>query len=162
MSHASNFTAGHESRCHEIGRARLDYPAGHIEADNRLSWLLGRVEAVWGDRPLYVHLTRDPDAVARSFLDRADRGILLAYRTEILLGAPRRNKTSSLLDFCHDYVETVTANIRHFLRDKPHVAHVALETAEVDFARLWDRIGAAGDKAADCAEWQVRHNATLA
>ena len=62
--HLSNWTSGHETRTHLLGPARLAYPDGHIEADNRLSWLLGRLDEAFGDRAAYVHLTRDPEAVS--------------------------------------------------------------------------------------------------
>ena len=107
-----------------------------------------------------MHLVRDPEATARSFLKRADRGILLAYRTQILMGAPRRNPGAGDLEFCRDYVGTVTANIRAFLRDKPRTMVVRLEEVATDFPRFWDWIGAEGDAVAAQAEWEVRHNAS--
>lgn len=158
--HATNFTAGHETRTHLTGPDRLAYPPGHIEADNRLSWLLGRLEAVWGDRAVYVHLTRDPEAVARSFERRFDRGIIRAYHTEILMGAPRRSRDLPPIEFCRDYVATVTANIEAFLRGKSRVHRVRLESAKQDFAAFWQAIGAEGDLAAALAEWDIRHNAS--
>lgn len=160
-SHITNFTVSHEGRTAATGPARLAYPPAHIEVDNRLAWILGRLDAVWGPRPLYVHLSRSAEATAQSFAQRADRGILLAYRTDILMNAGRLNPGATPLDFARDYVETVTANIRLFLRDKPHVEHVTLEDGARGFARVWDRIGAEGDLQAALAEWSVRHNATL-
>ena len=47
-THIDNFSAGHETRSHLSGDARLDYPDRHIEADNRLSWLLGRLDRQYG------------------------------------------------------------------------------------------------------------------
>lgn len=157
--HATNFTARHESRTHLTGIERLDYPAGHIEADNRLSWLLGRLDATWGTRPLYVHLTRDAEETAQSFADRSDRGIMLAYHSEILMHAAVLNKTATTIDYCRDYVATVTSNILLFLRDKPYVETVSLHTIESDVSRVWDRIGAQGNFDAALSELRVRHNA---
>ena len=65
--HITNYSAGHELNTSEVGRARLDYPEDHIEVDNRLSWLLGRLDQAYGDRAFYVHLTREEEATARSF-----------------------------------------------------------------------------------------------
>lgn len=158
--HATNFTASHESRSHLTGEARFAYPAQHIEADNRLTWLLGRLETTWGKQPLYVHLKRDPEATAQSFAKRAHRGILHAYRTTILMGAGKLNKSTEIIDFCRDYVQTVEENIALFLRDKPNVAHVTLETAQADFTDFWDRIGAEGNLDAALQEWDVKHNAS--
>ena len=36
------------------------------------------------------------------------------------------------LDICHDYIDTVTSNIGHFLAGKPHVANVAVETGKAE------------------------------
>jgi hypothetical protein len=161
MEHATNFTAGHESRRHFIGTERLAYPTGHFEADNRLSWFLGRLDATFGTAPLYVHLTRDVDAVVRSFAERADLGIMKAYREEILRGPRRVMKRVPNEDIARDMVETVTANIQYFLRDKPNTMQFRLEQAATDFPALWERIGATGDFDAAKAEWGVRHNATV-
>lgn len=158
--HISNFTAGHETRTHLTGAARFAYPLHHIEADNRLSWLLGRLNRIYGRDALYVHLQRDPEEVARSFERRAHKGIMLAYRTDILQRAVNRNRQTPMIEFCRDYVETVTTNLQDFLADKPHQMSFRLETGKADFATFWDRIGAQGDAAAAIAEWDKRHNAS--
>ncbi len=163
MEHATNFTAGHETRRHCVGAERLAYSTAHFEADNRLSWFLGRLDAAFGKAPLYVHLTRDADAVVRSFAGRADMGIMRAYREEILRGGHRRSqKGVAVEDFARDLVDTVTSNIEHFLRDKPNTMHFRVEEAATDFPALWNRIGAAGDLSAAMAEWETRHNASAA
>ena len=71
--HATNFSVGHESRKRLIGAERFAYADNHIEVDNRLSWMLGRLDDHYGERARYVHLTREREAVARSFLQRWDR-----------------------------------------------------------------------------------------
>ncbi|SDE01819.1 hypothetical protein [Limimaricola pyoseonensis] len=158
--HLSNWSAAHESRTHLTGPDRLAYPPRHIECDNRLSWFLGRLARDWGDRAAYVHLTRDPEAVAQSFARRANQGILRAYRQDILAGAARRAPNRPLIDTCRDYVDTVTANIEGFLATRAHVMQMRLETLETDFDRLIDWIGAEGDLTAARAELMTRHNAT--
>lgn len=65
LSHASNVTVGHESRNHLID-GRLDYPDDHIEIDSRLAWFLGPLDERFPDA-LYVHLRRNPDAVAETY-----------------------------------------------------------------------------------------------
>ncbi|EAR49773.1 hypothetical protein OG2516_04728 [Oceanicola granulosus HTCC2516] len=159
-AHLTSHGAGHETRTHLTGPDRLAYPSPHIEADNRLSWFLGRLDETWGDRAAYVHLTRDPEAVARSFVARPNPGILRAYRTGILLGAGWKAPAPDPLVLARDYVDTVTANIRHFLRDKSRVMELRLETLEDDLPRFLDWIGATGDLAAARAEIAHRHNAT--
>jgi hypothetical protein len=155
--HIVNFSAGHETRLRCIGAPRLAYPERHIEADNRLAWLLGRLERAYGARAWYVHLTREPGATAASFARRAEFGIMKAYREGILLDGEAGQSAEALAE---DYLETVTANIALFLRDKPHVLQVRLEHAQDDFRRFWAWIGAQGDLAAALAEWRVRHNAS--
>ncbi len=157
-AHAQNFSAGHETRTHLTGPARFDYPAHHIEADNRLSWLLGRLDRTYGTEAFYVHLIRDPETVAASFVKRADKGIMRAYRSDILMRADHRNKDATLHDFALDYVDSVTENIRLFLRDKPATMQVRLETVEQDFAAFWDRIGAQGSIENALSEWQTFYN----
>jgi hypothetical protein len=155
--HISNYTAGHETRVHLIGAGRLAYPERHIEADNRLSWLLGRLERTYGDRAAYVHLTRDRAASAASFAKRAGFGIMKAYRDGILLeGEPGQ----SAYDVALDYLDTVDANISQFLAGKSRRMAVRLEHAEADFATFWRWIGAEGDLERALAEWGNRYNAS--
>lgn len=108
----------------------------------------------------YVHLTRDPEAVAQSFAQRASQGILKAYRNEILARSRIKARRTPLIDFCRDYVETVNANITHFLRDKSHVMDMTLETMPDDFEQFVGWIGAEGDLSAARAELAISHNAT--
>lgn len=151
----TNFSAGHESRIHEMGAARLAYPPRHIEADNRLTWQLGRLDEAWGDRAWYVHLTRDRDAAAASFARRNHFGIMQAWREGVLLGAE-----ADPLALAHDYLDAAEANIRCFLRDKSKVMEARLENLEDDFVRFWEWIGAEGDLEAARAALRIRHNAS--
>lgn len=156
--HMTNYTAAHESLMSELGEARLAYPVGHIEADNRLSWLLGRMHERFDDeRTFYVHLRRDDDATARSFVRRWGRGIIKGYAKRILSGS---TKTHDRYDICLDYVNTVNANIAAFLESRSNWMPFQLETATEDFPVFWDRIAAEGDYDAALAEWGVRHNAS--
>jgi hypothetical protein len=159
-AHFTNWTAGHETRTDRLGAARLAFPPGHIEIDNRLSWLLGRLDQVWGNDAAYVHLLRDPDEVARSFANRASQGILRAYRTDIISRRTEMRARARMIDFAQDYVATVTSNISLFLRDKRHVMAMRVDSFGTDFDAFCAWIGAAGDLAAARAELAVRHNAT--
>lgn len=157
-SHMTSHTAGHETRIKLIGDDRLAYPPDHIEADNRLTWLLGRLEDRYGDDAYYVHLTRDPMATAQSFVARYDRGIIHAYRTAII---NRPSARIEPLTMALDYVHTVERNIAAFLAGKSHTLVFRLEHAHEDFRTFWDWIGATGDLDAALAEWDVRHDATV-
>jgi hypothetical protein len=68
--HMTNFSTGPQSRWELLFDDRLAYPQNHIEADNRLSWLLGRLHDRFGTQAYYVHLVRDREATAESFSKR--------------------------------------------------------------------------------------------
>lgn len=152
----TNYSCAHESRSALIGKARLDYPRNHIEADNRLSWLLGRLDRTYGGDAFYVHLKRNESDAARSFARRCSRGIMRAYARGILTGRRRRRDPLSVAE---DYCRTVNANIELFLRDKPQRMTVTLGSLRQGFAAFWRRIRAEGDYAAALAELEVVHNA---
>jgi hypothetical protein len=157
--HISNYSSGHETRTQHVGNARFAYPVAHIETDNRLSWLLGRLESHYGDSAYYVHLQRDLLATARSFVKRHDKGILHAYRTAILMGASKDlPKEADFLPVCVDYCLTVTANIEAFLANKTHRFSFHVESAEADWVRFWEWIGAEGDLPAALQEWSIKYN----
>jgi hypothetical protein len=155
--HIRNYTAGHETRLRLIGPERLAYPDWHIEADNRLSWLLGRLDRAFGDAARYVHLTREPQRAATSFAKRSGFGIMKAYREGILLDG---EANQSEHDLALDYLDTVEANIALFLRDKSRTMTFQLEEAHLDFVRFWQWIGAEGDLDKALAEWETSYNAS--
>jgi hypothetical protein len=149
--HITNYTVHHESRILLTGKARLDYPARHIEIDNRLAWLLGRLDKAYGKQAFYVHLTRDPIKVAESYARRRHFGIAKAYYEGILLGA-RGADTEVVL---RDMVHTVTTNIEHFLRDKPNRMLIRFEDIKTEFPKFWSWIGATGDLDAALPEFDI-------
>jgi hypothetical protein len=154
--HINNFSCAHESRASLTGRLRLDYPDHHIEADNRLSWLLGRLDKRYGDNAYYVHLTRDRKASVTSFVKRAHFGIMKAYREGQLMGGQGQSPE----EIAEDYLETIETNITLFLKDKPNKSLFRLEQSTQDFQLFWHRIGAQGDLQMALAEWQILHNAS--
>lgn len=155
--HIHNYTAAHESRITLIGEQRLAYTANHIEADNRLCWFLGRLDRTYGDNAFYVHLTRKPELTAASFVKRRGFGIMKAYREGILMdGEPEQ----SARDHALDYIETVEANIKHFLHGRRRQMTFQLENAKAEFTAFWDRINAEGDLKMALAEWDISHNAS--
>ena len=154
--HITNYTSSHESRSQLYGEERLDYPENHIEADNRLSWLLGRLDEKYGDDAFYVHLKRDENKTAASFVKRYRKGIMKAYK-RILHGLPwNADQHAVALDYCH----TVNSNIRTFLKDKSKTLTIDIENGKEGFDKLWDLIGAEGDKEKALAEFDIRHNAS--
>ncbi|MEJ1353626.1 MAG: hypothetical protein RPU39_02875 [Candidatus Sedimenticola sp. (ex Thyasira tokunagai)] len=155
--HITNYSAAHESRIQLIGDKRLAYPQNHIEADNRLSWLLGRLEHTYGNRAHYLHLRRDPTLTSASFAKREEMGIMKAYREGILLGGEPGQPAR---DVAADYIDTVESNIELFLRDKSHQMTFHLENAKEDFGRFWEWIGAEGNREQALMEWDTHHNAS--
>lgn len=157
-AHIANFSSAHESRCALLGPARLAYPENHIEADNRLSWLLGRLEKAYGNKATYIHLKRDVMETAESFVKRYERGIIKAYRgSGILMGLPEAQHP---LDVALDYCETVNSNIEVFLRDKTNKMTFHLEEAKSDFSVFWNLVGAAGNLENALNEFDTKHNAS--
>jgi len=161
-SHITNFTCGHETKTSLTGRDRLRYSDNHIEVDNRLSWLLGRLDGEFGDTAFYVHLFRDADAVARSYSKRAVSGIAFAHgimraHAEVLLYV---NPLMHPMELARDMVNTVRSNIQMFLKDKTHKMNFKLENYKEDFPKFWAAINAQGDYQAALDEFLVRHNAS--
>jgi len=154
--HITNYTSAHESRSGLVVELHFDYPYSHIESDNRLSWLLGRLDRRFGDRACYVHLSREVGAVAASWAKRSYTGMMNAYRHAILWHCP---KDATPVEVALDYCDTIEQNIRLFLRDKTYWMEFRLEEGRDRFPEFWQRIGAEGDFAAALAEFGVRHNA---
>lgn len=157
-SHIRNFSAGHETRSKFLGLERFNYPSQHIEADNRLSWLLGRLELAYGNNARYVHLIRDDVATAQSFVRRYNSGIIKAYRgSGIIMGLP---EASNPMAVALDYCQTVNSNIELFLANKTNVMQIKLERAKQDFTEFWHWIDAEGNLNDALAEFDVMHNAS--
>lgn len=155
--HITNYSASHESLCQFIGDQRLAYADNHIEADNRLSWFLGRLDSKYGDSAFYVHLSRDLNQTVESFSRRDGFGIIKAYKEGVLLEG-QQNQTPH--DIALDYINTVEANIQHFLKDKTNKMNFSLESARDDFKLFWQKINAQGDLQKALLEWDVNHNAS--
>lgn len=154
-AHISNYTSAHESLAAHIGEARLQYPGNHIEADNRLSWYLGRLDSLYGKEAFYVHLTRNEEETAVSYARRYGTGIMEGYSKGILI-EHELDETSA--DLARDYCHTVTKNIELFLRDKPKQMAFRLEDASRDFATFWSEIEAEGDFDAAQGEFSQKYN----
>lgn len=155
--HITNYSSAHESRCALIGEQRLAFSDNHIEADNRLSWILGKLDAAYGDDAFYVHLSRDKNQTAASFAKRGNFGIMKAYREGLLM---QTDENDTALELARDYIDTIESNIALFLKDKTRILEFTLENAEQDFKQFWQAINAEGDFDAALAEWQTSYNAS--
>lgn len=160
--HITNFTSDHESLSNALGDARFQYPDQHIEADNRLSWQLGELYDHFGDEAFYVHLKRDPDKVAESFTRRflAPRSVIDAFAEGIRMRNIFDLSPEEKKQVCLDYVNTVEANVRHFMSNKTNVMTIDLEQIDEQFPAFWKQIGAEGNLAKALEEFKVRHNSS--
>ena len=149
--HVTNYTAAHESG--RWNRYSLEYPENHIEVDNRLAWFLGRLDNRYPGA-FYVHLLRDEEATTRSYALRAK------MPTQIVHGfmfAIKQGQHGDPARESREMVATINANIRHFLREKPHMT-IDIETADKSFPAFWERIRAEGRLDAALGELKKRHN----
>jgi len=170
---ATNYTCSHESGREDF--YAWNYPDNHIEVDNRLSWCVGRLHERFPDA-YYVHLLRNREDVVRSFAERGIRQwcqILHGWVFAIKQGYPVKRgrpvapgalealkQQVDLEREAAEMVDTINANIRHFLRDKRH-ATVWIERPERGFPAFWRDIGAHGDLDAALAVLKRRFNAGI-
>lgn len=156
--HITNYTSGHETRNHRVDH-RLDYPDGHIEVDNRLAWFLGSLDWRYGDDPVYVHLRRDPEAIASSCTHRFynGAGLMNAWSAGIIR-RKHQPDPGDRMRFARAFVTTVNDNIDAFLADKTKVVRLWIEHPHDAFDQLWHMIGADGDRAAAHDELGRVHN----
>ncbi len=140
---ATNFTSGHETQAGTF--YSLEYPGQHIEADNRLSWMLGALGARYPEA-LYIWLIRRREEMAASFAERNDYP-----------GASIKGFGAGILElgdrFHEERYETAlrmwdiaNANIAEFLGAE-HRLHRKVWTHELayEFPSLWEWLGCEGD-----------------
>ena len=154
--HFDNYSSGHETLIKQVRHQRLSYPKNHIEADNRLSWFLGRLDDQYGDNAFYVHLTRDIDLTVNSFIKRMDFGIMKAYKEGILMHSSKTTVPNE--EIARDYVDTTNRNINLFLKDKTKKMNFMVESANQNFSEFMARINAKGELQLALDEWSTRHN----
>jgi hypothetical protein len=155
----TNYTVGHETQARQV-KNRLGFPDHHIEVDHRLAWFLGTIDVMYRDEPVYVHLTRNPDKVARSWAAKAKhKPGQAATWSETVIYQPQKKiaplVTAKLM------VESVNHNIDLFLKDKTKVVRMRIEDPHDAFDEFWRLIGAEGNRRKAHDELKVRHNALL-
>lgn len=165
LGHATNYTTGHESRWLEWQNTmRLNYPAQHIEVDNRLGWITGLLQQKFGDRDdvCYIHLRPSRKDVAKSFAHRCKPGPMgLLENFGIIFSRPPRQMTiPQRTEVALGMIDAVTANIDLFLRDKPHKADMRIATARDQFPGIWKMLGCQGSLKNALNEFNTRHNAS--
>lgn len=161
-SHATNFSSGHESLSRRLGADRFNYPDNHIEADNRLSWLLGSLDERFGNDAVYVHLVRNREDTIRSYNRRWIRNgsLIRAYCEGIQQIALHRLDRDRRLAVVEDFYDRVNENILHFLKDKDNKLTIHIENAREEFPEFWVMIGAEGNLDKALESFEQRHNSS--
>lgn len=160
--HMSNYTASHESLVRNFGEARFHYPDNHIESDNKLSWHTGLLNNKFPKDVFYVHLKRNRDAVAKSYLKRfyQPSSTIDAFCEGFRSTPPEKLNKEQRLQACFDYVDTINANVAHFIKDKPNSMTIHIENINNEFPVFWEKIGAKGDLNKALDEFKIKHNAS--
>jgi hypothetical protein len=136
----------------------MAYPNQHIEVDNRLSWLVGRLPK----DAYYVWLRRNREDIEKSFANYPKSEILSTFWFGIL---QRREPSIDALFLIRNYLDSVEANIALFLDS---VKRSAAGTREIwidnnlksSFLEFWEDIKAEGDQEAALGELELKHNST--
>ncbi len=158
-SHITNFSSDHEGLSRSID-GRFNYPDGHIEADNRLSWFLGSLDKAYGNEAYYVKLYRDKEATSNSFNRRWNlkTSIIYSFSEGILMTPVKKLTEDNKKAVCDLYYDTIYDNIDMFLKDKDHKMEIQLEEIKSGFKDFWEWIGAEGDLDAALKEFDTKHN----
>lgn len=157
--HITNFSTAHESRANKLNDERVNYPAHHIESDNRLLWFLPRLENHFIDKPcFYVHLKRDDEEVAQSYSKRYSKGLIMpAYSEGIILNGPPLTDEWKLV-YARDYVRNANETIAKFLEKKENFIDIDIDNLEEGFKVFWQKIGAEGNLNSALNELNQKYN----
>lgn len=157
--HAENFTASHESRSRLLLPERLNYPANHIEVDNRLSSYLPLLGQAYSEDTGYVFLKRDQSKSAASYTQRWNLSISVvrAHATATLM-SPGPKTPEERLAISEDYIQLTTRKIEDFLSRQPRTVVVDLDTLTEDFSRFWADFGLQGSLEGALDELKIHHN----
>jgi len=161
--HITNYSASHESLTDKLGKKRFAFPVNHIEADNRLSWQLGHLDQKYGKAAFYVHLKRNKQAIAHSYMNRflMPKSMIYAYANGIKKQPPEGLSKAEKYEICLDYVDAVNTNIELFLKDKPQQITIDLNDIETGFKKFWKDIKAEGDLNLARSEFEKKHNKSI-
>lgn len=155
--HITNYTSGHETRADKIND-RLKYPSNHIEVDNQLSFMLGRLDEQYGNEGAYVHLKRDLCDTAKSWVKKenmhARKGRIWFYKRQVILGKGKYDQ----MEVAKHYCKTVDKNIEKFLKDKNKKMTIEIENAGNKADELFKMIKAKGDIDGFEDEFKKKHN----
>lgn len=176
--HVTNYSTGHED---VKFRSLMEYPDNHIEVDGMLCFMLGTLDARYGNSPVYVHLKREPERVATSWARRMPDAESWPRWLRIQLGLtakPRSRQTRAVwighhlyggagrlsyeerMSAARKYVDRANDNIRHFLKDKSKVVDIEIEQPDQSFRELWEIAGFDGSLDGALEELGTVYNAS--
>ena len=160
--HITNFTCGHETKSHLLGKERFEFPDQHIEADNRLIWDLGRLEKCYGDKAMFIYLKRDSTKVAKSFTKRTyyPNSMFKAYCDGIKKTPTEKLNRQQLEQISVDFVDNMTTTIENFINKQKHTLVIDIDHIENDFKTFWDFIEAKGNLQYALNSFKNKHNAS--
>jgi hypothetical protein len=144
-SYFDNYTCSHESRVGQDYSVRVDYPDSHIEVDNRLVWFLPLLEKAYGDEAFYVHLVREHNLVAKSYMERwaLNESIVKAFAHGIRMQPTI--KKGDRYKACLEYVEYCDWLISDFCADKSNVIQINIDELHAEFEHFAAFIGVKGN-----------------
>lgn len=156
-SHITNYTSGHETKSGKIEN-RIEYPDNHIEVDNQLTFMLGRLDEEYGKEAAYVHLKRDLHDTAKSWVKKENKyrrkGRLWFYGNQVILGEDGYDQMKIAKHYCR----TVNKNIKSFLKNKKIKVTIEIENAESKAREFFEIIDAEGNIGKFKKELTKKHN----
>lgn len=149
VRHATNFTAGHETRIGNRSIGVLDYPDQHIEVSPHLAFFIPLLRQQHPDAR-WVHLIRERESCIRS-LESQVPDVLRNWAWDWFEASPGDDlrKTAEAL------YDSMNALISALL---PDAFVIRLETAAEQWPDCWRFMGCEGDFSASRQEWLRAYN----
>lgn len=148
--HITNFTCGHESRVAYYAGDRLEYPEQHIEVGSHLLFLAGQLQLRYPDAQ-WIVLRRRKELCVPSLASQCPE----AMRGFAQLALQYTVPPEDLRPIADLYYDEVYARCQRFF---PQAPVLWLRELPEKWPGVWALIGAEGDLAASCAEWDRRYN----
>ena len=162
--HINNYSSEHESgrNLKSDQKYNLIYPNYHIESDNRLTWFLGNLDKIYGNKSYYIKLTRDKNKIINSYLKRKslNQGIIPAFAINIFQQKKWKITDNGYKWATESFVNTSYNNIDLFLKDKKNKIEIDIEKPISKFKQFWHEINADGDLNKAIDEFSKSYNSS--
>lgn len=161
VSHATNFTAGHESRAGRL--EQHEYPDNHIEVSSQLVVDLPRLMSIYPDSR-WVHLVRGKAATVESLANCCPDAMecyAIQWFQHQFAKHDRKLHRQQLLDTAEMYYNNVNLLVSSiFKQTSPDRAHTFLLHRDVNrWDYWWNMLELEGDLEASKQEWLKKYNA---